>query len=148
MFEITAERIELDALVRAVRTDACGAVVTFAGVVRETSPDDPRPVRCINYEAYPALALEQLREIADAARAAFGPLEIAIVHRTGELALGETSIAIAVAAPHRGRAFDACEYAIDEIKARLAVWKQEVFADGERAWRANAAPRDEATPSR
>jgi molybdopterin synthase catalytic subunit len=148
MFEITAERIELDALVRAVRTDACGAVVTFAGVVRETSPDDPRPVRCINYEAYPALALEQLREIADAARAAFGPLEIAIVHRTGELALGETSIAIAVAAPHRGRAFDACEYAIDEIKARLAVWKQEVFADGERAWRANAAPRDEAAPSR
>jgi molybdopterin synthase catalytic subunit len=140
MLEITAEPIELEALVRAVRTDACGAVVAFAGVVRETSPDDPRPVRSIRYEAYAALALTQLREIAAATRGAFGPLEIAIVHRIGELTLGETSIAIAVAAPHRGRAFDGCEYAIDEIKARLAVWKQEVFADGEREWRANAPP--------
>ncbi len=139
MLEITAAPIELDALVRAVRTDACGAVVAFAGVVRETSPADPRPVRRIRYEAYPALASTQLREIAAATQAAFGPLEIAIVHRVGELALGETSIAIAVAAPHRGRAFDACEYAIDEIKAGLAVWKEEVFADGERAWRANEA---------
>jgi molybdopterin synthase catalytic subunit len=94
----------------------------------------------MRYEAYAALALAQLHEIAAAARGAFGPLEIAIVHRVGELTLGETSIAIAVAAPHRGRAFDACEFAIDEIKARLAVWKQEVFADGEREWRANAPP--------
>jgi molybdopterin synthase catalytic subunit len=148
MLEIVTAPIELEALVRAVRTDACGAVVAFAGVVRETSPDDPRPVRRISYEAYPALASEQLREIAAETHAAFGPLEIAIVHRVGELSVGETSIAIAVAAPHRGRAFDGCEYAIDEIKARLAVWKQEVFADGERAWRANAAPRDEAAPSR
>ena len=140
MFAITAEPIVLEQLVRAVRTNACGAVVTFAGVVRETSPDDPRSVRRIFYEAYPALALTQMREIAAATQAAFGPLEIAIAHRTGLLELGDTSIAIAVAAPHRGPAFDACEYAIDEIKARLAVWKQEVFADGDAAWRANAAP--------
>jgi molybdopterin synthase catalytic subunit len=144
MLEITTEPIVLEALVQAVRTDACGAVVTFAGVVRETSPEDPRPVERIRYEAYPTLAVPQLRAIADAARATFGPLEIAIVHRTGELGLGETSIAIAVAAPHRGRAFDGCEFAIDEIKSRLAVWKQEVFADGETAWRANAP----AAPSR
>jgi molybdopterin synthase catalytic subunit len=156
MLEITAEAIDLAALVTAVRTDACGAVVVFAGVVRETSPDDQRPVRRIRYEAYPALALGQMREIVAATQAAFGPLEIAIVHRTGELALGETSIAIAVAAPHRGPAFDGCEYAIDEIKTRLAVWKQEVFADGETAWRANtplagdeavSSPRDEAVSS-
>jgi len=107
MLEIIAAPVELDALIRAVRTDACGAVVTFAGVVRLTSPDDPRPVLRIRYEAYPALALTQMREIAAATRATFGPLEIAIVHRVGELTLGETSIAIAVAAPHRGRAFDA-----------------------------------------
>jgi molybdopterin synthase catalytic subunit len=138
MLEITTEPIDADALVRAVRTDACGAVVLFAGVVRATSPDDPRPVRRVRYEAYPALALAQLREIAAETRAAFGPLEIAIVHRTGELGVGETSIGIAVAAPHRGPAFDACESAIDEVKARLAVWKQEVFADGDSAWRANA----------
>jgi molybdopterin synthase catalytic subunit len=140
MLELTAEPIVLETLVHAVRTDACGAVVAFAGVVRETSSEDLRPVLRIRYEAYPALALPQLRAIAAATRAAFGPLEIAIVHRTGELLLGETSIAIAVAAPHRGRAFDGCEYAIDEVKARLAVWKQEVFSDGETAWRANTPP--------
>jgi len=145
MLEIIAAPVELDALIRAVRTDACGAVVTFAGVVRLTSPDDPRPVLRIRYEAYPALALTQMREIAAATRATFGPLEIAIVHRIGELNLGETSIAVAVAAPHRGRAFDACEHVVDEIKARLAVWKQEVFADGERRWRANAEAADVGT---
>lgn len=154
MLDITTDPIDLDALVRGVRTDACGAVVAFAGVVRATSPDEPRPVECIRYEAYPALALPQLRAIADAARAAYGPLEIAIVHRTGEVRLGEASIGIAVAAPHRGRAFDGCEFAIDEIKARLAVWKQEVFANGETAWRANtpasgpAQSAGEAAPSR
>src|SRR5665811_753095 len=110
MFAITDAPIALDELVRAVRTAACGAVVTFAGVVRESSPDDPRAVRQIRYEAYPALALVQMREIAAAAEAAFGPLNIAIVHRTGMLELGETSIAIAVAAAHRGQAFDGCEY--------------------------------------
>lgn len=138
MLEIVETPIDPAALIAAVRTDACGAVVTFLGVVRETSSEDPRPVQRIRYEAYAALAVPQLREIADAARARFGPLEIAIVHRTGELVLGEASIAIAVGAPHRGLAFDACEYAIDAVKARAAVWKQEVFADGETAWRANA----------
>jgi len=142
MLELTTEPIELDALVRAVRTDACGAVVAFAGVVRETSPDDSRRVERIRYEAYPALALPQLNEIAGATRRAFGPLEIAIVHRTGELVLGDISVAIVVAAPHRGSAFDGCEYAIDAIKTCLAVWKQEVFADGEAAWRANAPAAD------
>jgi molybdopterin synthase catalytic subunit len=147
MLAVSAEPIVMDALVRAVRTDACGAVVTFAGVVRETSPGDPRPVVGLRYEAYTELALAQIVEIAAAARASFGPLEIAIVHRTGELRLGETSIAIA--APHRGVAFDACEYAIDTIKAELAVWKQELYADGDAAWRANTpgAP-SEAAPSR
>jgi molybdopterin synthase catalytic subunit len=140
MLAIGTAPIDVAALVRAVRSDACGAVVTFSGVVRETSPVDPRRVTCIRYDAYPALARTQLAEIAAAARARFGPLEIAIVHRTGELAVGEISIAIAVAAPHRGLAFDACEFAIDEIKLRLAVWKQEVFADGDAAWLPNAPP--------
>ncbi len=140
MLAVVGEPIVMDALVAAVRTDACGAVVTFAGVVRETSPEDARRVTRIRYEAYADLALSQLEAIAAATRVRYGPLEIAIVHRTGDLALGETSIAIAVAAPHRGAAFDACEFAIDEIKAQLAVWKQEVFADGDTAWTANVVP--------
>lgn len=139
MFEIVTIPIDPAALIAAVRTDACGAIVTFLGVVRATSPADERRVQRIRYEAYPALAIPQLRAIGAAAQAAFGPLEIAIVHRTGELELGEASVGIAVAAPHRGLAFDACEYAIDEVKRHAAVWKQEVFVDGETDWRANAS---------
>jgi len=138
MIEISSAPIDLGALIDAVRSPACGAIVTFLGVVRESSAHDPRPVERIRYEAYPALALPQLRAIAGAAQTQFGPLEIAIVHRTGELLLGDASVGIAVAAPHRGRAFEACEFAIDQIKVQAAVWKQEHFADGAAVWRANA----------
>ena len=131
--------IELDALAERVRTDACGAVVAFLGVVRETSPGDDRRVEAILYEAYPAMALPEMEAIAAETRARFGPLEITIVHRVGELKLGEASIGVAVGAPHRGPAFDACEYAMDEIKARVAVWKQERYRGGGNAWRANTA---------
>ena len=140
MRALVTEPIDLGLLVQAVRTDACGAIVTFLGVVRETSADDDdRPVVGIRYEAYPALAEKQLEAVAAQTAQRFGPLEIAIVHRTGELRLGDASVAIAVAAPHRGAAFDACEFAIDEIKRQAAVWKQELFADGATAWRANTA---------
>ena len=88
--------------------------------------------------AYPAMALGEMRAIAAEARARFGgDVELAIVHRTGALAIGETSVVVVAAAPHRGAAFDACEYAIDEVKARVEVWKQEHYADGDVAWREN-----------
>ncbi|GAC1417434.1 MAG: molybdenum cofactor biosynthesis protein MoaE [Candidatus Velthaea sp.] len=131
--------IALESLVARVRTDACGAVVTFLGVVRETSAGDERSVEAIHYDAYPAMALPEMETIAAEARERFGPLEIAIVHRVGDLKLGEASIGVAVAAPHRGPAFDACQYAMDEIKSRVAVWKQERYRGGGTAWRANTA---------
>jgi molybdopterin synthase catalytic subunit len=137
MIALVAAPIDANQLIAGVRTDACGAVVTFLGVVRITSPEDRRPVVKIRYEAYPVLALAEMEAIAAEARARFGPLEIAIVHRTGELELGEASVGIAAAAPHRALAFDACEYVIDELKARVPVWKQEVYRDGDAAWRAN-----------
>lgn len=129
---IVSEPIDLDALVARVRTDACGAVATFLGVVREQHGG--RPVRGLSYEAYPAMALEQMREIAREAIAEFGPCEIAIVHRTGDLAIGDASVAVAVGAPHRGAAFDACEYAIDELKRRVEIWKKEHYVDGAATW--------------
>ena len=82
--------------------------------------------------------------IAAEARERWGPLRIAIVHRTGRVGLGEASVAIAVGSPHRGAAFDACEFAIDALKARSAIWKREEYADGDTAWIANTpggAPR-------
>lgn len=137
---LTREPLDAAALAASVRTDACGAVVTFAGVVRELS-DDERAVDGLSYETYPAMALAEMRRIADEAQERFGPCEIAIAHRFGDLAIGETSVAIAVAAPHRGRAFDACEYAIDELKARVEIWKKEHYVDGAATWRENASRR-------
>jgi molybdopterin synthase catalytic subunit len=111
--------------------------VTFLGTTRETSPGDPRPVEALDYEAYDAMALAEMRAIAAETRERFGPLGIAMVHRTGRVALGEPSVAVVVAAPHRGAAFDACRYAIDALKSRVPVWKRERYRDGGTAWIAN-----------
>jgi molybdopterin synthase catalytic subunit len=126
----------------AVATPADGAVVLFEGRTRET-PGTPGPgqeeaasrfagerVRALEYEAYEEMALGVLGAIADEIEARFGIQRLAIVHRTGRVPLGDVSVAIAVAAPHRGAAFDACRYAIDELKARAPIWKAEQFEDG------------------
>ena len=134
---LSAEPLDPDALVRALRDDRHGAVVTFLGVTRETSPDDPRPVAALTYEAYDAMAVPEMEAIASEACERYGPLSIALVHRTGRVELGEPSVAVVVAAPHRGKAFEACRYAIDALKERVAVWKQEIYRDGASAWVAN-----------
>jgi molybdopterin synthase catalytic subunit len=126
---------------RAIATTADGAVVTFVGRTRAT-PGTPAPgerppegvagqlVEGLAYEAFEPMALTVLGEIADEIAARFGVARIAIVHRTGEVPLGEPSVIIAAAAEHRGPAFDACRYAIEELKARAPIWKQERFRDG------------------
>jgi molybdopterin synthase catalytic subunit len=134
---LSEEPIDVEALVGGVRTEAHGGVVTFLGTTRETSPDDPRPVSALEYEAYPAMAVAEMEAIATEAQERYGPLGIALVHRTGTVALGEPSVAVVVAAPHRGTAFDACRYAIDALKARVPVWKREIYRDGDAAWIAN-----------
>jgi molybdopterin synthase catalytic subunit len=131
---LSAEPLDVDRLVRAVRTDAHGAVVTFQGTTRETSPGDPRAVVALEYEAYPLVAIPEMEAIAREVAERYGPLGIAILHRTGLVALGEASVCIVVAAPHRGPAFDACHYAIDAVKSRVAVWKKELYRDGDGAW--------------
>jgi len=134
---LSAAPLDADALVRAVRSDQHGGVVTFLGTTRATSPGDPRPVAALEYEAYDAMAVPEMEAIAREVRERYGPLSIAIVHRTGRVALGEPSVAVVVAAPHRGAAFDACRYAIDALKARVPVWKRELYRDGDAAWIAN-----------
>jgi molybdopterin synthase catalytic subunit len=137
MIALTAEPIDVGALIAAVTAPSHGAICTFLGTTRETSPDDPRPVDALEYEAYGEMALADFRAIAEEARTRFGPLEIAIVHRTGRVALGQPSVAVAVGAPHRGKAFDACEFAIDTLKARAPIWKREEYRGGGSAWVAN-----------
>ncbi len=119
-----------------------GALVLFVGQTRE-SPGTPAPgeeaeaarfagrsVEGLEYEAYEAMALPVLGLIADEIAERFGVTRLAILHRTGNVPLGVASVIIAAAAPHRGAAFDACRYAIDELKARAPIWKAERFSDG------------------
>lgn len=138
MHLLTRQPIDVASLEARVRTDACGAVVTFAGVVRERSDDD-RPVTGLSYEAHETMAPREFARIADEARERFGPCEIAVIHRVGDLRIGEVAVAVVVACPHRGTAFDACEYVIDELKARAPIWKKEHYADGgDSVWKENA----------
>ena len=130
MYKITTEPIDVEALYRAVLRDRDGAVVTFHGVVREYS-DSGRVVRYLEYEAYPEMAEAQMRAIGAEIKRRWDIDDVAMVHRIGHLEIGEASVVIAVAAPHRGEAFDACAYAIDTLKATVPIWKKEVFADGE-----------------
>ncbi len=133
----------LDELTMRLATPADGAVVAFLGRTRVT-PGTPAPgeeveaarhadraVESLAYEAYDAMALDVLGEIADEIAARFGVERLAIVHRTGDVPLGDASIAVVAVAAHRGDAFDAARYAIDETKARAPIWKAERFADGQ-----------------
>jgi molybdopterin synthase catalytic subunit len=137
MIAIGPEPIDLAAMIAEVGSPAHGAICTFLGTTRETSPGDARPVEALDYEAYIDLARADFAAIAIEAAERFGPLRIAIAHRTGRVALGEASVAIAVGSPHRGAAFDACEYAINTLKARAPIWKRETYRDGGTAWIAN-----------
>jgi MoaE-MoaD fusion protein len=137
-------------------TPGDGAVVGFIGRTRET-PGTPAPgqeneaarhtgrqVEALDYEAHESMVLAVLTQIADEIATRFDVTRLAIVHRTGEVPLGEASIAIVACAPHRGAAFDAARYGIDETKARAPIWKAERFADGH-VWigePARSGPRD------
>lgn len=138
-YEIVREPLDVRDLIDTVRNDACGAVVAFLGVVRELGDGD-QAVDGLSYEAYPEMALSEMRVIGAEASRRFGEARVAIAHRIGDLRLGEASVAVAVAAKHRGVAFDACEYAIDELKTRVPIWKKEHFRSGEARWRPNAPP--------
>ena len=130
MYKVTAESIDVEAIYRAGLHDDDGAVVTFHGVVRDHS-DGGRAVSYLEYEAYAEMAEAQMRAIGDEIHRRWNVAHVAMAHRVGRLDIGEASVVIAVAAPHRGVAFDACEYAIDTLKATVPIWKKEVFADGE-----------------
>jgi MoaE-MoaD fusion protein len=142
-FAITAEPLDTEALVSAVATDRCGAVATFVGLVRDHNAG--RRVEWLDYEAYPELALKTLARIGAEAAVQWPDVELAIHHRTGRVDIGEASVAIAAASPHRADAFAACRYAIERVKQIAPVWKHEHF-DGGEVWieGATADPEDDA----
>ncbi len=139
LYDVVDEALDPEALVRAVLDDASGGLVTFVGYVRATSDDD-RAVTGLSYETHRELAIAEMRAIGAEASERFGTVRVAMVHRVGSLAIGEAAVAIAVAAAHRGPAFDACEFAIDELKRRVPIWKKEHYVSGDARWRENLAP--------
>ena len=130
VFEITEDKISPDVLFDRVRYDEDGAVVTFVGVVRNNSMG--KRTCYLEYEAYEEMAKGKLREIGEEIRGQWGIERVGIMHRVGRLEIGEISVVISVASPHRAEAFEACRYAIDRIKEVVPIWKREVWEDGER----------------
>lgn len=126
------EPLDVEEHARLVEHDAAGAVVTFAGVVRDH--DGGRSVSGLEYSAHPSAGSIVAEVAADVASRTPGVRAIAVSHRVGPLAIGEVALACAVAAEHRREAFAVCAELVDEVKARLPVWKHQRFADGGDEW--------------
>ncbi len=132
MAELTRALIDAGALAAAASRPDCGAVLAFVGTTR--NHHDGRAVVRLEYEAYERMAVEALGCIEREACARFAIASCAIVHRLGEVPPAEASVAVVVAAAHRGPAFDACRWAMDELKRTAPIWKKERFADGGEEW--------------
>src|SRR5690606_1047082 len=126
----TTRPIDPEALVREVAHPGAGAILTFAGVVRDENLGDE--VRAIDYHGYEKMADRELRRIEEEAEERWPGVRTRIVHRLGHLEIGDTSVLIAVSSPHRDAGFQALRYAIDTLKERAPIWKKEILLDGER----------------
>jgi molybdopterin synthase catalytic subunit len=141
-YHTTEDPLDAEAIVAAVSSPRCGAVATFIGLVRDHNVG--RRVEWLDYEAYPALALKTFERIGSEAAARWPSAAVAIHHRVGRMEIGEASVVVAAASPHRADAFAACRYAIERVKQIAPVWKHEHFEGGD-AWveGATADPDDE-----
>jgi len=128
-FELTTDPIDITAVARRVVPPECGATVTLDGYVRKFT--EGRETLHLVYEAYEPMALKEMQKLIHAAKRDFEIANVGIVHRLEKLEIGETSVVISVAAPHRKAAFAACEWIIRELKRTVPIWKKEVYADGE-----------------
>jgi len=128
-FELTTEPIDVGQVARRVVLPECGATVTLDGYAREWTRG--KRTLYLVYEAYDQMALAEMQRLGAEAHKQFEIAHLGIVHRTGRLEIGETSVVIAAGAPHRQAAFQACEWAIKELKRTVPIWKKEVYEDGE-----------------
>ena len=129
MVEITDSPLDPESLTARVRKSSSGAVVTFLGTTRDTTED--RRVLHLEYEAYRPMADKKIAEIVEELCRRWGVEDAAIAHRIGRLDIGEISLVVAVAAPHRNESFEACQRAVDLIKQTVPIWKKEFFEGGE-----------------
>lgn len=131
MFELWDRTLDLEPVLAAVRHDGAGAVDVFFGVVRDHSAG--RTVTRLEYEAYATMAVAEMQRIGAELRERWPTVRVAALHRVGSLAVGEVAVLCAASAPHRAEAFSACRALIDELKARVPIWKREWGPDGA-AW--------------
>jgi molybdopterin synthase catalytic subunit len=129
-FELTTDPLNVGAVARRIVPERCGATVTLDGYARRFTRGRGETLYLV-YETYAPMALSEMRRLGQAAHEKFEIAHIGIVHRTGRLEIGETSVVISVSAPHRRAAFEACEWAIRELKRTVPIWKKEFFAGGE-----------------
>lgn len=132
MFALSSEPLDVPALRAAMADHRAGGFVSFEGWVRNRN--DGREVLRLDYEAYAPLAEKEGARILEEARRNFAVFDIRCVHRIGNLALGDLAVWVGVSAQHRGAAFDACRFVIDEVKSRVPIWKREHYASGESGW--------------
>jgi molybdopterin synthase catalytic subunit len=135
-FELTTGPIDITAVSRRVIPPECGATVTLDGYARKFTKDrqtgEIRDTEYLIYEAYEPMALKEMLKLVEQAKRKFEISNVGIVHRLGRLKIGETSVVISVAAPHRKAAFAACEWIIMELKRTVPIWKKEIYAEGEK----------------
>ena len=129
LISITREPLDRNALVAAVSDPAVGGIVVFEGVVRNNARG--KQIRYLEYDVYPEMAILQIRSIIAEAQRRWDVEHVAIAHRIGRLEIGEASVIVVVATPHRAEAFDACRYIIDTLKTTVPIWKKEVATNGE-----------------
>lgn len=132
MIQLTHSPIDADLLVRSAQSPAAGAVLLFLGCTRQHTAG--RETTELAYDAYEEMAAKELATLEATARERWGLVECLIVHRLGVVPLGEASVAIVVASPHRKAAFEAGEWLIDTLKESVPIWKQEHWADGSSEW--------------
>jgi molybdopterin synthase catalytic subunit len=129
--ELRDTPLSVDEVLGAVSDPAAGGVAMFVGVVRDH--DHGQDVIRLGYTAHPSAATE-LRRVAEKIAASFSATAVAVVHRVGDLAIGDLAVVVAVSCPHRGEAFDACRALIDELKRSVPIWKHQQYADGGSEW--------------
>lgn len=132
--EIRAEPLDATAAVAFVTDGAAGGIAVFLGTTRSERSPDGRDLVALDYEAYEEMALKQMRDLAAAARSRWPVTKLALLHRTGRVAISQPSVVIAVSTPHRADAFEACRFLIDELKKSVAIWKKEIWSAGPGTW--------------
>lgn len=129
LISITREPIDRNVLIASANHPSVGGIAVFEGVVRDNARG--KQVRYLEYDVYPEMAITQIRTIIEEAQRRWGAEHVAVAHRVGRLEIGETSVIVVVATPHRAEAFEACRYIIDTLKTTVPIWKKEVASNGE-----------------